>query len=102
MKTARFALILALISFTLASVATDNKDRVVRSEVKISINNVNSDRGLVFAIYEQVDRSFLDVEHQGYYAVKVKYNRTVYYVYGSFREWERFYSRDNRCLSCKL
>jgi len=102
MKTARFALIFALLSFALMSFSTNERNAPVRSEVKISISKVNFDRGLVFAIYQQVDRSFLEVEHQGDYSVRVKYNKTVYYVYGTLKDWQWFYSRDNRCLSCKV
>lgn len=102
MKTARFALVMALLSFALVSFSTNDKTNPLRAEVKVSISKVYFDRGLVFAIYQQVDRSFLEFEHQGNYAVRVKYNNTVYYVYGSLKDWKSFYSRDNRCLSCKL
>lgn len=102
MKTARLALMLALLSFALVSFSTNERKAPVRSEVKVSISKVNFDRGLVFAIYQQVDRSFLEVERPGNYIARVKYNKTVYVIYGSLREWEHFYSRDHKCGNCVL
>jgi len=102
MKTARFALMLALLSFALVSFSTNERKAPITREVKISITKVNFDRGLVFAIYQQVDRSFLEIEHPGDYSVRLKYNKTIYLVYGSLREWEHFYSRDHRCGNCVL
>jgi hypothetical protein len=94
MKTLKFALIAAFLSFALVGYSTDHKKNVVRT-VKISIDKALDDRGLVREMYIQLDESFLDVETSKMYFAKVRYHQNLYVIYGTYKQWESFFLMDN-------
>ncbi len=94
MKTLKFALIAAFLSFALVGYSTDHKKTIVRT-VKISIDKALDDRGLVREMYIQLDEKFLNVENSTLYFAKVKYQKNLYLIYGTYKEWESFFLMDN-------
>jgi hypothetical protein len=62
--------------------------------VKISLKLAKKDRGLVSAIYQQVNPRTLLQSEQIFYTAKVKYRNTVYAIYAKYYEWEDFFLLD--------
>jgi len=100
MKTARFALMLALMSFALVGFSKVNCEPA-SVVVKISLENASHDRGLSMAMYRQLDQSFLKVEHEGFYVVKVQHKNITFMIFGTYKEWKKFFSAKER-LPIKL
>jgi hypothetical protein len=94
MKTLKFALIAAFLSLVLTGYSADHKKNVVRT-VKISIDKALDDRGLVREMFIQLDEKFLDVDGSRLYFAKVKYENSLYLIYGTYKEWESFFLMDN-------
>ncbi len=92
MKTAKVALILALISFTLMGFASVNYDHA-SVIVKISLDNAQHDKGLSLVMYQQIDQSFLRVEHEGFYVAKVQHKNITFFIFGTYKDWKDFLNR---------
>ena len=96
MKTARFALILALLSITLIGFSQDFRSERKGARFYLSVDQAVTDRGLMYAMYRLIDKSFLDVEQPGLYVVKVNYNRATYVISGTRERWISFFTNDRR------
>jgi len=94
MKTLKFALIAAILSLALAGYSTDHKIKVVRT-IKISIDKACDERGLVRAMYVQLDEAIVLKERSKIYVARVKYNNNLYLIFGTQKEWESFFLMDN-------
>jgi hypothetical protein len=90
MKTARFALMLALMSFALVGFTNVNYGPA-SVVVKISLENASNDRGLAMAMYRQLDQAFLNVEHEGFYFVKVQHKNITFMIFGTYKDWKKFF-----------
>ena len=93
MKATKFFLMIALVSFALMSFAGNDVDRFT-PKVKISIEKAAHNPGLAKAIYQQVDQSILENDAPTFISVEVKYNKTLYLVYGTYNQWMDFFTRD--------
>lgn len=93
MKATRFFLMIALVSFALMSFATNDSDRPML-KVKISIEKASHNPGLAQAIYQQVDQSIMGNDTPAFISAEVKYNRTIYVVYGTHSQWLTFFTID--------
>jgi len=91
MKTARFALMLALMSFALVGFS-NVKYGHASVVVKITLDNAQRDKGLSWVMYQQIDQSFLKVEHEGFYVAKVQYKNITFMIFGTYKEWKKFFS----------
>ena len=97
MKTTKFVLIAAILTFALTSFTTyepcpQSSDLYsVISAVEMSLEAATQDAGLVKAMHAQIDKKFLQDDHQVYIAY-VKYNRITYGISGTYAEWIRFFS----------
>jgi hypothetical protein len=95
MKASKFALVIAFVAFAtmvFAQVERPNQNEPAPAPicVKILLENALLDHGLVKAMYQQISPSFLQND-QVLYIAKVKYNRKIYFVYGTYAEWKLFF-----------
>ena len=93
MKTIKIVMFVALMAFVAMAYA-DVDPGSAKFSVKISLRLAKQDRGLVQAIYQQVDPRALLQNDQILYTVKVKYHNVVYVIYGKYKEWVRFFWMD--------
>lgn len=91
MKTAKFALMMALLSFALVSFSNVNYSPA-SVVVKIALDNAQRDKGLSLAMYQQLDQSFLRVEHEGFYVARVNYKHVTFMIFGTYKDWKKFFS----------
>ena len=96
MKTTKFVLIAAILSFALMSFTTNEPCPFGAdpgsAAVEISLRAAIHDAGLVRAMHAQIDKSFLQNDQPGPYVAFVKYNRRTYGISGTHAEWTRFFS----------
>ena len=90
MKTTKIVMIVTLMAFVAMSYAGVDPGPNSLS-IKISLKAAKQDRGLVQAIYHQVDPSVLLQGDQPMYSAKVKYRGNVYVIFAKFNEWKRFF-----------
>ena len=103
MKTLKLGLVAILLAATAMAYAINEQDDRIRRCEKISLNDACNSRGLVKAIYEQVDQSFLgDAAFRKLYSVNVRYHGKMYLVYGKYQEWIDFFLRDNITVNVHL
>ena len=95
MKTLKFVLIAAFLSFAVAGFSTDYQKKMSKT-VKISLSKALESRGLVWAMYNQLDDDFLKLgsENNAPYVVKVKYRKCLYLIHGDYKEWVLFFLMD--------
>ena len=89
MKTTKFFLIVALLSFG-AMVFSQNalNPRICR----ISLEDAMQNKTICKAMYKQLNMDdVLNTDHPGYYTALVKVNKQVYLVYGKYSEWYKFF-----------
>ncbi len=98
MKTTRFVLVLTFVAF--ATMIFAQADRPNQTEpapnqlcVKISLERALMDRGLVTAMHQQIKPALL-IPDKVVYVAKVRYNRTVYYIFGPYEGWKAFFKTD--------
>ena len=96
MKTTKFVLIAAILSFALMSFTT-NEPCPFGSDpgsvaVKMSLRTAMQNPGLVLAMHAQIDRSILQGNDLKSYVAHVRYNRVSYTIYGSRAQWQDFFS----------
>ncbi len=92
MKTVKFVLFAALLSFFMTGYATKAPDHHLRS-AKITLEQAKSQRSLVFAMYEQIDQSqLLAPEKPGPYVAAVRCGYTTYFIYATYKEWKTFFT----------
>ncbi len=92
MKTTKIFIVIAILAFASMSYAkVDN----LPHPIKISLRKACEHRGIVMAIYQQIDpRTFLQNDQHGYYCATVYYHRITYIIYGKYEEWVDFFLRD--------
>lgn len=95
MKTFKFVLVAAFLSFAVTGFSIDNKNDVSKT-VKISLSKALDSRGLVRAMYTQLDDDFLNLNSAGNaeYFVRVKYRKINYLIHGTYKEWVLFFRMD--------
>jgi len=93
MKTVKFVLIAAFVTFALMSFSEDHKVKV-NNIVSISLEKAMESRGLVRAMYLQLDQSFINAEKSGYYTAEVTFRGNRYLIRGSYKQWELFFLMD--------
>ena len=91
MKTLRFALIAAILSFAMISYAGSTPTTPVKKVVHITLAQALTEPGLVAAMYEQLSMSFLKLEQPGFYSATVKYTGAIYKIYATREAWVRFF-----------
>ena len=92
MKATKFFIIIAIFAFTSMSYAkVDN----LPHPLKISLRQACEHRGLVLAIYQQIEpRVFLQNDQNSYYYARVNFQRNTFIIYGKYEEWVDFFNRD--------
>jgi hypothetical protein len=94
MKTTKFFLIAALLSFSILTFTQADHENNHFS-IKISLKIALHDPGLVRAMYEQLNQDFLNGNQElQVYSVAVKYRGSRYVIYGSYQEWINFFLMD--------
>lgn len=95
MKTIKLILVVAILAIAASGYAGVDPGP---KYVKISLKRAMENRDLLHAMYQQLNKDFLQVDQYGYYLAEVKYNRRIYLVYGSYKDWMFFFSRELREL----
>ena len=89
MKTAKLMLMVAFLAFGTMLLSQAAPDSPV---VKIKITEALQNRGLVKAMHAQLSLSdVMRSENNGLCCAKVVYNRTVYEIYGTKKQWVAFF-----------
>ena len=89
MKTAKLMLMVAFLAFGTMLFAQANNEAPV---VKIKLTEALQNRALVKAMHAQLDLSdILKTEVHGICCAKVKYNRAVYVIFGTKKQWVAFF-----------
>lgn len=92
MKTTKIFIVIAILAF--ASMGYAKADNLPHP-IKISLRKACEHRGIVMAIYQQIDpRTFVPIDQNRYYCVTVYYRRITYVIYGKYEEWVDFFLRD--------
>ena len=91
MKTLRFALIAAILSFAMISYAGNKQSPPAKKIVHITLAQALTEPGLVAAMYAQLNMSFLKLEQPGFYSATVKYTNCIYKIYAPRQAWIRFF-----------
>jgi len=98
MKASKFALVIAFVAFAtmvFAQAERPNQNEPVPgpSCVKISLEQALLNYGLVKAMHQQISPRFLQNNQvlQVLYVAKVKYNRKIYFIHGTYAEWKSFF-----------
>ena len=94
MKNVKFVLVAAIVSLAMLSYAADIPDRPTRL-VKISLEQAQTNPGLVKAMYDQLNDDFLKLDQRVYYAV-VKYAGKTWLIYGTKKAWTKFFRMNFR------
>lgn len=104
MKTIKLILVVAILAVAASGYAGVDPGP---KYVKISVKRAMENRGLLNAMYHQLNKDFLYVAQSGrvdkqrHYFAEVKYNRCVYLVYGTYDDWMFFFSRELRELPAR-
>lgn len=69
---------------------------------KVPIEKAIKDHHLVKAMYQQIDISIIENEHQHYYMAKVKYRHSTYIIFGKLDQWINFFVMDPSTPSIRL
>lgn len=90
MKATKIVMFFALMAFVAMAYA-DVDPGPAKLSVKISLKAAKQDRGLVHAIFQQVNPRLLLQSDQPIYAAKVRYGDVIYVIYAKYREWKQFF-----------
>ncbi len=95
MKTLKFVLIAAFLSFAVTGFSIDDRHKVTKT-VTISLSKALESRGLVRAMYIQLDDDFLKLNsrNRAEYIVRVNYHSFIYLIHGTYKEWVLFFLMD--------
>jgi hypothetical protein len=96
MKTTRLFLVMALLGVALVSFSQDFRSDRKGSRIYLTVDQAVADRGLTFAMYRQIDRTFLNEDHPGLYIARVEHNRNTYVISGTRERWINFFTHDRR------
>lgn len=95
MKTLRFALIAVIVSCTMVSLASTDgfkaKPKFQKKAINITLTKAISIPGLVTAMFEQLNPSFLAKE-EPVYVKDVSHNGNIYRITGTYAQWKKFFS----------
>lgn len=95
MKTLKFVLIAAILSFGTMSFTIEDPGPFSTNQtqlaVNISLRAAMNNPGLVIAMHSQIDKSFLQLDQNGPYTALVYYNRVRYVISGSYDQWKAFF-----------
>jgi hypothetical protein len=91
MKTTRFILTIALVSFVMMTFA-DTPPVPKSPEVKISLEKAMNSKTLYLEMTKQLNMEFLKIEHPGYYVTSLRCGYNVYVIYGKYKEWIAFFN----------
>ena len=94
MKTTKLMLVITFVAFAtmiFAQAQRPSQNEPVPHQrcVKIALEKAMLDRGLKIAIYQNI-RPGLLLNDKPLYFVRVPYQRTVYFVFGTYGEWKAF------------
>jgi len=93
MKATKILLSIAFLAF--ATMSYSSNDPEPQGAVKISLKKAMEDRGLVKAIYQQIDpRTFLQNKHDGPYIANVYFRHVYYAIFAKYEEWVKFFLMD--------
>jgi hypothetical protein len=99
MKTLKLAMVAALITCAMVSLASREEFKAKpKLIVATSFEQAMKDPGLVLAMRQQLNPSFLTVE-KPVYMVYVRYHSTFYRITGSREQWLKFFINDPRLPS---
>ena len=92
MKTTKFFLIVALLSFATLNISqaiSEHHKNVIEIRLKAAMENPR----LVKVMQDQLNPKFLDpsVNYDHLFYAKVKYFRITYVVFGTYSEWINFF-----------
>ncbi|MBW6460729.1 MAG: hypothetical protein K0B08_09165 [Bacteroidales bacterium] len=94
MKTLKYALAAVLVSCMMISLASadgfTSKNKVTKKAVSISFAKALSNPGLVVAMYQQINPSFLN-NNQHVYTQQVVYQGNIYMITGTYAQWYWFF-----------
>lgn len=92
LKTVCMAIFISIV--VLGFSANDNELDPTSDPVKISLKKACENRGLVYAINNQVRESMLDAERNTDRIIFVlRCNNQIYHVYASYKEWRVYFDR---------
>ena len=91
MKTTKFVLTIALISFAVLAFSKPDTKGI---SVKIKFSTALENRALVKAMYQQLDVSLLHSDGPRYIIARVNLNNVAYFIYGTYAEWKNFFIMD--------
>ncbi|MBN2173926.1 MAG: hypothetical protein JW731_07335 [Bacteroidales bacterium] len=92
MKTAKLMLTLAFLAFGTMLFATSVNPEPESAVIKIKLGEALMNRGLVNAMYVQLDLdAVLRSENQGICRARVKYRSNLYEIHASKAEWVAFF-----------
>jgi hypothetical protein len=101
MKTKNLIQIVALLSIVTLTFSQSNKGSnpfTVQTTLKQAIQNPL----LVMAIYEQLNPGFLTGNADLHFCTAIiKFNGNRYVIVGTYQEWKKFFSMDDKILSHK-
>lgn len=94
MKTTKFFLIVALLSFATLTFSQSVND-IPRLTVKITLNCAMQNPELVKVMHEQLNSDFLIIgDESRLFTAKVNFRHARYLVTGNYREWKYFFSAE--------
>ena len=89
MKTTKFVLIIALLSF---GAMVFSHEAVKPRITKIALERAMQNKTICKAMYEQLNMNdVLQSDRAGFYTALVKANDKLYLVYGKYYEWLNFF-----------
>mgnify|MGYP001767753707 CR=1 FL=1 len=98
MKTIKLILVVAILAVAASGYAGVDPGP---KYIKISLKRAMEKPELLHAMYQQLNKDFLQVDQHGYYLAEVKYDRRIYLVFGTYDEWMFFFSRELRELPAR-
>lgn len=90
MKTLKFVLIAAFVSFAMMSFSTTILD-VDKPDKKIHVNHAMMDRGLLDAMNLQISEDLIEVERPGMYYVKIRFRGSFITIYGDLKSFQKYF-----------
>jgi hypothetical protein len=91
MKAATILIVFSILAFTFTTYA---QEKTATRAKKITLRKACEHRGMVMAIYHQIDpRNLLQNDRHGYYTATVYFSRNTYVIYGKYEEWSAFFQR---------
>ena len=90
MKTVKFLLITAFVSFTMMSYSATKYDPM-KAGVNIAVETAMQNTDLFTAMIYQVNEDMLNGEQRGFYVARVIYNGQAYFIHGDLKSWQAYF-----------